>query len=71
MVAHAFNLSTQSRGKRFSEFEDSLIFRVSGEPGLQGETLSQKNKGEKKNKEKRKEEIESVTEVLRETEYCR
>jgi hypothetical protein len=41
------------RGRWF-EFEDSLAYRVLGQPGLHRETLSQKNKNKNKNKTKQK-----------------
>jgi hypothetical protein len=47
------------RGRRISDFEASLVYRVSsrtaGQPGLHRETLAQKTKKKKKKKKKRKE----------------
>jgi hypothetical protein len=47
------------RGRRISEFEASLVYRVPGQPGLRRETLSRKpkpnqNKTKKKKIEKKK-----------------
>jgi hypothetical protein len=36
------------RGRRISEFETSLVYKVSSRPGLYRETLSGKNKQKKK-----------------------
>jgi hypothetical protein len=43
------------RGRWISEFEASLVYRMSsGQPGLHRETLSQKKKKKKKNKNNKK-----------------
>jgi hypothetical protein len=44
------------RGRRISEFEASLVYRVSSRAGLYRETLSRKTKKKKKKKKERKEE---------------
>jgi hypothetical protein len=51
VVAHTFNPSTwEAEGRRISEFEASLVYRVPGQPGLHRETLSRKTKKKKKKK---------------------
>jgi hypothetical protein len=41
------------KGRQISEFEASLVYRVSGKPGLHRETVS-KNKNKNKNKQTKK-----------------
>jgi hypothetical protein len=47
VVAHTFDPSIWEAGRRISEFEASLVYRVPGQPGLHRETLSQKKKKKK------------------------
>jgi hypothetical protein len=45
---------TGGRGRRISEFEASLVYRVPGQPRLHRETLSRKTKKKKKKKNTKK-----------------
>jgi hypothetical protein len=51
VMAHAFS---PSRDRQISEFEASLVYRVPGQQRLHRETLSQKDKEEKRKKEERR-----------------
>jgi hypothetical protein len=43
------------RGRRISEFEASLVYRVPGQPGLYRETLARKKQASKQTKNKNEE----------------
>jgi hypothetical protein len=51
VVAHAFNPSTRGRDRRISEFEASLVYKLSpGQPGLQRNPASKQQQQQQQQK---------------------